>query len=38
MMHYRAVATRPWQRATDILLVTIGYGAMAHTTGITTIS
>jgi proton-coupled amino acid transporter len=37
-MHYRAVATRPWQRVTDILLVIIGFVAMAYTTGITAIS
>ena len=28
-MHYRAVATRPWQRVTDILLVILGFVAMA---------
>jgi len=37
-MHYRAVATRPWQRVTDILLVILGFVAMAYTTGITAIS
>jgi len=38
LMHYRAVATRPWQRVTDILLVILGFVAMAYTTGITAIS
>lgn len=38
LMHYRAVATRPWQRIVDILLVIIGFLAMAYTTGITAIS
>ena len=37
-MHYRAVATRPWQRVTDTLLVILGFVAMAYTTGITAIS
>jgi proton-coupled amino acid transporter len=37
-MHYRAVATRPWQRIADILLVILGFVAMAYTTGITAIS
>jgi proton-coupled amino acid transporter len=38
LMHYRAVATRPWQRVTDIMLVILGFVAMAYTTGITAIS
>jgi proton-coupled amino acid transporter len=38
LMHYRAVATRPWQRVTDILLVILGFIAMAYTTGITAMS
>lgn len=38
LMHYRAVATRPWQRVTDIILVIVGFIAMAYTTGITAIS
>lgn len=38
LMHYRAVATRPWQRVADVILVIVGFVAMAYTTGITAIS
>lgn len=34
-MHFRAVATRFWQRAIDVFLVVFGFAAMAYTTGMT---
>jgi len=34
-MHFRAVATRFWQRAIDVFLVVFGFAAMAYTTTMT---
>jgi len=38
MMHYRAVATKPWQRIVDIFLVIFGFAAMTYTTTMTVLS
>ncbi|KAK0263430.1 hypothetical protein LTS09_002622 [Friedmanniomyces endolithicus] len=35
LLHYRAVATRFWQKATDIFLVVFGFCIMAYTTTLT---
>ena len=34
-MHYRVVATRLWQKVSDIVLVVFGFGIMAYTTVLT---
>ncbi|KAF2765189.1 hypothetical protein EJ03DRAFT_355128 [Teratosphaeria nubilosa] len=38
LMHYRAVADRPWQRITDLMLVVFGFVIMAYTTALTIIN
>ncbi|KAG9727906.1 hypothetical protein KCU73_g12506, partial [Aureobasidium melanogenum] len=38
LMHYRAVATRSWQRIADILLVIFGLFIMGYTTTLTVMS
>ncbi|GAB7359414.1 hypothetical protein MBLNU230_g6063t1 [Neophaeotheca triangularis] len=35
LMHHRAVATRSWQRWSDLALVVFGFIVMAYTTGLT---
>lgn len=37
-MHYRAVATKTWQRVADILLVIFGVLMMSYTTALTIIA
>ncbi|KAI4851584.1 hypothetical protein E4T44_02038 [Aureobasidium sp. EXF-8845] len=38
LMHYRAVATRSWQRVADIILVIFGLFIMGYTTALTVLS
>lgn len=37
-MHYRAVATKKWQRVADILLVIFGFIMMSYTTALTIVA
>lgn len=37
-MHYRAVATRTWQRVVDVLLVIFGFLMMSYTTALTIVA
>lgn len=37
-MHYRAVATKTWQKVADILLVVLGFCLMSYTTALTIIA
>lgn len=38
MMHYKAVATKNWQRVVDVLLVIFGFAMMTYTTALTIIA
>lgn len=35
LLHYKVVATKPWQKVTDILLVVFGFLMMVYTTALT---
>ena len=38
MLHYKAVATKPWQRGVDLFMCVFGGIVMMYTTGLTIVN